>query len=160
MPRPLTCGKIQQNFAETVTKYTISENEAFGFWPSTPDQPGNKFGGCRLRVPEPGHIQKESRLEDVRKSVIKELLDKKKEIELRSKTLRVPLAVFIECSMVPNILPTFLLNIVMKPLRMATYTMSNFKSLPVTIAFMGMPVHRVFAVPPFRPELFGNDPYY
>ena len=144
---------------EAATKYTLSELAAVSFWPDVPSQPENKAGVCRLSVPEPGYIGGETCLfVDVRRSLIKELIAKKQDIDDRLKMSRMPLIMFMITSLVPNGLPGFLVNLIKKSGRVATYATSNFKTLPVTMEFMGMPVDRVFVVPPFTPEVLGITP--
>ena len=139
------------------TNYTLSELGTVSFWPNIPDQPGNRVGICRLSVPEPRHIGKESFLpEDSRKLLIKALMAKKREIQLKRKTLRVPLVMLILSMLATNIMPNFLLNFFIKSRRLVTYAISNGNSLPVTIEFMGLPVDRIIVVPAFVPEMFGN----
>jgi predicted nucleic acid-binding Zn ribbon protein len=114
---------IDQDPHKLAKRFTLSEGFAMGFWSSIPQKPGNNVCGCRIPVEPPAHLQKKASKE-CRTSIIADLLAKKTEIKFRAKDLNQGLMMNIGSDLVPNILPTFVLNLLAKPRRMLTYMMS------------------------------------
>jgi hypothetical protein len=125
------------------------------FWASIPQKPGNNVGGCRITVKPPTHLQKRASRE-CRASIIADLLAKTKEIKFRAKDLNVGLMMNIATHLIPDNTPTFLLNLLAKPRRVLNYMMSNVRGLPVAYEFMGLPMNKMFIVPPFLAHIFGK----
>jgi hypothetical protein len=154
-PEESSCVSIDQYPSSLAKRFTLSEVVAITFWPETPKVPGNNVGGCRITVQAPSHWQKRAAAE-CDASIIKDLSAKRNEIKVRAKGFSVGLSAYLGFHLIPNILPMFLLKIVTSPRRLVTYMTSNVRALPVTIEFFGLPLDRMFIVPPFAPDVIGK----
>lgn len=140
--------------------WTLSELQGVSLWTSIPKKFGNKLGGCRIFNSKPAQLddpQRESGAwvskDELRKSVIEDLLAKRRDIYFHVKKLKLPAVVQLACRMLPNNVPSSLANLLMPPPSSLSYLLTNIRSMPVTMTCMGCPLTLIV---PF-PQLFGKS---
>jgi hypothetical protein len=139
---------VEKSVLAASKNWTVSEGATMACWLKFPTTLQNRFGVCAVHSRKPGFVGPSRGFEVSDEDLIADLLYKKKEVQVCMKERRYGFGGFLVMSMITNVFPRFVTNVVLKPPQGVSYVWSNVRGPADAIECQGVPMTKAYAFPP------------